>query len=248
MKTLLLILTVAMLAACSKPTAEHSHEHDQPPENGAQFKKDAGISLTDTMKKSIGLAVAEVGEVKVAPSFTVALHVMPGAGGLQQVAFSPAANEASGWLSAEQAALIKAGAEVELSADAPNAPRVKGVVKRIEKAPYQTLGDFEVAVESASPLEMGARVLATFRAPAGDAVTAIPRSALLKTAEGTFVYAVNGAFYVRTPVKVGAVSDEHAEITDGLYAGDQIVVTPVMSLWLAELQVLRGGKACTCGH
>jgi hypothetical protein len=38
------------------------------------------------------------------------------------------------------------------------------------------------------------------------------------------------------------------QITDGLYAGDQVVVQPVMSLWLAELQSLRGGKACADGH
>ena len=167
-------------------------------------------------------------------------------GGIQRVALASTANEASGWLTAEQAALMKPGAEIELRA--ADAPPTRGTVKRIEKAPYATLGDFELTVETATPLEIGARVSAMFRAPAGEAVTAVPRSALLKTAEGSFVYAVNGEFYVRTPVKVGAVSDEHVEITDGLYAGDQIVVSPVMSLWLAELQVLRGGKACTCGH
>ncbi|MEQ1862220.1 MAG: hypothetical protein ABMA13_20070 [Chthoniobacteraceae bacterium] len=242
MKTLILILTAASLAACHKPTANH----EQPPENGAQFKKDSGLSLTDTMKKALALQVAEVGEAKVAPSFTVALHVMAGAGGLQPVALSSSANEASGWLSAEQAALVKPGMEVELRA--ADFGQTRGTVKRLEKAPYQTLGDFEVTVETAAPLEIGQRVLATFRAAAGEAVTAIPRPALLKTAEGTFVYAVNGEFYVRTAVKVGAMSDEHAEITDGLYAGDQVVTSPVMSLWLAELQILRGGKACTCGH
>ncbi len=243
MKTLILILTAATLAACQKPTAEHS---GQPPENGAQYKKDKGLALTEAMKKAIALKVAEVEETKVAPSFTVALHVM--ADGIQRVAFSPTANAASGWLTAEQAALVKTGMEVELRAEAPGAPREAGVVKRVEKAPYQMLGDFEVTVESTTPLETGARVLATFHAPAGEAVAAIPRSALLKTAEGHFVYALNGEFYVRTPVKVGAVSDDHAEITDGLYTGDQIVVSPVMSLWLAELQVLRGGKACSCGQ
>jgi len=245
MKTLILILTAAALAACSKPTAEHAA---QPPENGAQYKKDKGLALTDAMKKAIALKVAEVEEAKVAPSFTVALHVMADGGGIQRVSFSPTANAASGWLTTEQAAIVKPGMEVELSTDTPGAPRERGVVKRVEKAPYQTLGDFEVSVESATPLPTGARVLATFHAPAGEAVTAIPRSALLKTAEGHFVYAVNADFYVRTPVKVGALSDDHAEITDGLYTGDEIVVSPVMSLWLAELQVLRGGKACTCGH
>lgn len=244
MKLLILILATAALAACSKPAAENA----APPENGAQYKKDKGLALTDAMKKAIALKVAEVEETKVAPSFTVALHVMADGGGIQRVAFSPTANAASGWLTAEQAALVKTGMEVELRTEAPGAPHETGVVKRVEKAPYQMLGDFEVTVESTTPLETGARVLATFHAPAGEAVTAIPRSALLKTAEGSFVYALNGEFYVRTPVKVGAVSDGHAEITDGLYTGDQIVVSPVMSLWLAELQVLRGGKACTCGH
>lgn len=245
MKRIILILTAAALAACQKPVAEHSAK---PPENGAQFKKDAGLSLTDAMKKSIGLKTAEVEEAKVAPSFTVALHVMAGTDGIQPVAFSPSANSASGWLTAEQAALVKPDMEVEFSTDNPAEPRERGVVKRVEKAPYQTLGDYEVSVESTAPLSVGTRLLATFHAPAGDAVTAIPRSALLKTAEGSFVYALNGEFYVRTPVKVGAQSEDHAEITEGLYTGDQIVVSPVMSLWLAELQILRGGKACTCGH
>ena len=233
MKTLFLasIALAAALALSGCGPAE-AKTTGQPPENGAQFKKDFGLTLTDTMKKAIALKVADVGEEKVAPSFTVAL--------------SASAHELSGWLTGAQAALVKPGAEVELRA--ADAPPTRGVVKRVEKAPYATLGDFELTVETATPLEIGARVSATFRAPAGEAVAAVPRSALLTTAEGSLVYAVNGAFYVRTPVKVGAVSDEHVEITDGLYAGDQVVVSPVMSLWLAELQVLRGGKACTCGH
>ena len=233
MKTLILA-SIALAAAftlsgCGPAEAKTS---ERPPENGAQFKTGVGVSLSDTMKKAIGLKVAEVGEAKIAPTFTVPL--------------SSSANEISGWLTAEQAALVKPGMKVELRTD--GAPQTRGTVKRIEKAPYATLGDFEVLVETATPLETGVRVQATFRATLGEAVTAVPRSALLKTAEGNFVYAVNGEYFVRTPVKVGAQSDDHAEITDGLYTGDQVVVSPVMSLWLAELQVLRGGKACTCGQ
>lgn len=230
-----LILTSIALAAalalsgCGPAEAKTS---ERPPENGAQFKKDQGVALTDVMKKAIGLKLAEVAEEKIAPSFTVAL--------------SSSANEVTGWLTAEQAALVKPGIELDLRP--ADAPMVRGTVKRVEKAPYATVGEFEVAVETATPLEAGVRVQATFRGSPGDAVTSVPRSALLKTAEGNFVYAVNGEYYVRTPVKVGAMGDAHAEITDGLYAGDQIVTSAVMSLWLAELQVLRGGKACTCGH
>ena len=233
MKTLILasiaIAAALTLSGCG-PAEARTDGH--PPESGATFKTGVGVSLTDTMKKAIALKVAEVGEAKVAPSFTVTL--------------SPSANELSGWLTAEQAALVKPGMKIELRAE--GAPQTRGTVKRIEKAPYATLGDFEIAVETAEPFETGVRVQATFRATPGEAVTAVPRSALLKTAEGHFVYAVNGEYFVRTPVKVGAMSEEHAEIADGLYAGDQIVVSPVMSLWLAELQVLRGGKACACGH
>jgi hypothetical protein len=247
MKTLLFasiaLAAAAALSGCGRTVATTTTERT--PKNGAQFKKDFCLTLTDSMKTAIALKVAGVEEAKVAPSFTVALHVMADGGGIQRVAFSPTANAAFGWLTAEQAAMVRPGMDVELRTDAVIE---RGVVKRVEKAPYQTLGDFEVTVESTTPLTAGARVLATFHAPASDAVTAIPRSALLKTAEGHFVYAVNGEFYVRTPVKLGAVSDDHAEIADGLYTGDEIVVSPVMSLWLAELQVLRGGKACSCGQ
>lgn len=233
MKTILLTLSAiaasALFSGCGPVEAKTT---ERPPENGAQFKKDAGLSLTDTMKKSIGLKVAEVAEAKVAPMFTTAL--------------SSSGNEVTGWLTAEQAAIAKPGLDVELRTN--DGKQTRGIIKRVEKAAYATVGDFEVSVETPAPTAAGTSMQATFHGKAGEAATSIPRSALLKTAEGHFVYAVNGEFYVRTPVKVGALNGESAEITDGLYSGDQIVVSPVMSLWLAELQVLRGGKACTCGH
>lgn len=80
------------------------------------------------------------------------------------------------------------------------------------------------------------------------AVVSIPRNALLKTIEGNFVYTVSGERLVRTAVKIGTANDAFVEITDGLYSGDQVAVQPVMTLWLAELQSLRGGKACADGH
>jgi hypothetical protein len=234
----LLILSGALGIAtlntsCLKAGAAAS-EHASAPENGAQFKKGEGLSLTDEMKKAIGLQIADVGEEKVSSAITVKLS-----------ALKP--HEASGWLPPQQAAQVKPGAEVELRPEG-NGPALKGTVQRVEQMPFGTLGDYEITIATAQPLKIGARLKATFQAPAGEAVAAIPRSALLKTAEGTFVYAVNGSFYVRTPVKTGAMNDALVEVTDGLYSGDQIVTTPVMSLWMAELQVLRGGKACTCGH
>ncbi len=232
MKLLLLTLLIpstALLSSCNESSANPSAEHATAPENGAQFKEGKGVALTALMAESIRLQTTEVAEEKIAPAFTITLQAMQ------------RGTEASGWLTEAQAARVQPGMSVELGS-------AKGSVLRIEKAPYVTLGDFEVTVKTSSPAEEGSSINATFRFPAGDAVTAIPKTALLTTAEGTFIYAKNDEFYLRTPVKVGAASGEHVEITDGLYTGDEIVTAPVMSLWLAELQILRGGKACNCGH
>lgn len=256
------LITAAAMAACSKHPAGEQHaanedkakagaEKTEGAGDAVQLKEGHGLALHPKIKENIGLKVAEVSEEQVAPQFTAPLHVIQGAdSGLRQVAFTPGSGtEASGWVTADKAAQIKPGQEIELRAQGGLGESVeKGIVKRVEKSSYATLGDFEVVVETEAPFDTGTRLNATFRAPAGDAVPAVPRSALLKTAEGWFVYAVNESFYLRTPVKVGAMNEELAEITDGLYAGDQIVVSPVNSLWMAELQILRGGKACTCGH
>ena len=100
--------------------------------------------------------------------------------------------------------------------------------------------------QASEPLSEGTPIRTTFNIPAGDPVSAIPRSALLTTVEGTYAFVKNDAFFVRTPIKIGAANSQHIAVTDGLYTGDEIVTSGVMQLWLAELQFLRGGKACTC--
>lgn len=233
---LLFIPLAVLLTNCSKSTASITADDDDAgssTESGAQFKEGHGLSLTPLMSKAIGLQTAEVQEQKIAPMFTTALQTIE------------RGNVASGWITEPQAALLQPGMEMELDYAGGKST---GKVLRLEKSPYATLGDFEVTVQTVAPVNAGTAITATFRFPAGDAVPSIPKSALLTTAEGTFVYAKNDQFYLRTPVKVGARSNDGVEITDGLYAGDEIVSSAVMSLWLAELQVLRGGKSCTCGH
>ena len=201
------------------------------PENGAQFKKGQGLSLTEEMSKAIGLKIEDVGEMKIASAITLNVS-------------GETQNTATGWVTPEQARAIREGIEVELHGDTT----FKGIVEKIEANPLGVMGDSEITITTTEKLTVGQPLKAVLRQPAGDEVAVVPAAALLKTAEGSFVYAVNGDFYVRTPVKTGVTDDKFVEITDGLYAGDQIVTTPVMSLWMAELQVLSGGKACTCGH
>lgn len=237
MKMLLTIASLfalaGMLSSCTESKA--SIAAAPTPENGAQFKEGQGLSLTETMAEAIDLKVAEVQEETIAPVFTAELQSVH------------RGKEASGWMSAEQAERVTLGMKADLKL-AGAAETISGKVLRIERSAFAAGGDYEVVVESPSELDPGVSVAATFRLKADGNLTAIPKSALLSTAEGHFVYAKNGEYYVRTAVKIGAVGEEHVEILDGLYTGDEIVTSPVMSLWLAELQSLRGGKACNCGH
>ncbi len=224
-------LTLAVLPSCTESEASAAAT-ERPPENGAQFKKGEGLSLTDEMAKSIGLQTADVEEHKIASRLTFALQPGPGT------------NEATGWITATQAEKIQPGQVVELSGN----PGTKGKVSDIAKHALSGLVDFEITVTTDTAMEDSNEVEASVVLPETEAAASIPRSALLSTAEGYFVYAKNGKFFFRMGVTVGAMNDDHVEITEGLYAGDEVVTTPVMSLWMAELQVLRGGKACTCGH
>ncbi len=198
------------------------------PENGAQFRKGQGLSLTDEMKKSIGFKTAEVTEEEISSTITLDLT-------------ATTTHEARGPLTPLQGTSIKSGMEITIAS-------IKGTVKSVEKIPFGAPGDLEAIVSISESLAPGNSYQGTVHLPSTGPVAAVPASALLTTAEGTFVYALNEKAYIRTPVKTGASNDKFVEITEGLYSGDEIVTTPVMSLWMAELQVLRGGKACTCGH
>jgi len=224
-------LTIAVLPSCTESDA-NAVATERPPENGAQFKKGEGLSLTDEMSRSIGLQTAEVEEQKIASRLQFTLQPRPGT------------NEATGWLNASQAEKIQPGAVVEFAGQ----PGTKGKVNSVEKHALSALVDFEIIVETDTTLVGSGEIQAAVVLPETEAASSIPRSALLSTAEGYFVYAKNGKFFFRMGVTVGAMNDDRVEITVGLYAGDEVVTTPVISLWMAELQVLRGGKACTCGH
>lgn len=70
---------------------------------------------------------------------------------------------------------------------------------------------------------------------------AIPRSALLETANGSFVYKVEGAYFRREEVTTAAVNTDWAALSSGLREGDVIVASPVSQLWLTELRLTKGG-------
>lgn len=240
MKSSIVVMLLSMSAmallgtSCQKSDAAAAQTEEKAPENAARFKTGEGVSLSQEMKKAIGLEVVEVGEEKINVSIRLNFTAI-------------SATQARGTISPEQAAMIKPGTDILLVSDSLDS-KVKGRVSGVEKILFGMPGDLEVIVSTEPKLLPGSSWKSDLEIPSSGAVTVIPVSALLKTAEGHFVYTVNGQFYVRSPVKTARGDDRFVEITDGLYSGDQVVAKPVMSLWLAELQVLRGGKSCTCGH
>jgi hypothetical protein len=79
-------------------------------------------------------------------------------------------------------------------------------------------------------------------------VAAIPADALLRTVKGDFVYVANGDWFLRTPIKVGSSDNGWLEVSEGLYEGDEIAVSGVKALWLAEVHAVNGGVSCAHGH
>jgi hypothetical protein len=111
-------------------------------------------------------------------------------------------------------------------------------------ATYKAGHGLQLTPIAASFIALAAADVVTRDFGAAKGATAIPATALLRTVKGDFVYVVNGEWFLRTPVKLGAADSSHLAVEDGLYEGDKIVIRGVRELWLAELQAVNGGVGC----
>lgn len=221
---------------------DDGHGHGEESPSGASFKAGKGVIVTEETKKLLGVEVADVTEHQLPNQirFTVQVFGEKHHHLLNSEDHTGCDVHGSGFVSTNTAAVVKAGQPVQLL-KTTNAP-LGGVVLAVQKA--LALGESEIIIgvsNSTAALKPGEFVPARINLPRAEAVPTIPQSALLRTSEGTFVYAVNGDAYFRTAVKVGSEADGWVEITDGLLAGDQVVTKPVQTLWLIELRATKGG-------
>lgn len=229
--------------------AEHAHES----EAGVTFNAKKGLRVPPETAKFIGLQVADVEERKIAAAFQFSAQVYRAASEAQFASLQPGGRPdalASGNVSPSDAAKLSDNQTVSVQSTEGGVSlpgRVVALKRDLEKASGQVEVLLAIA-DGPQPLASGTSVSVNVPLGGERNVVSIPRSALFRTTEGDFVYTVSGEHFMRAPVKLGVVNHEFVEITDGLYAGDQIVVKPVMTLWMAELQSLRGGKACADGH
>ncbi len=221
---------------------DDGHEHGAEAPSGASFKAGQGVLVTDESKKLLGIEVAEVSERMLPNQIRITVQIFG-------EKHHPRLNiedhtdcdvHGSAFLATNMTAQVTAGQPVQLLHDT-NRP-LGGIVLAVQKSP--ALGESEVVIgisNATTTLRPGEFVPARINLPRGQAVMVVPQSALLRTVEGSFVYAVNGHAYFRTAVKVGTEADGWVEITDGLLAGDQVVTQPVQTLWLIELRATKGG-------
>lgn len=203
---------------------------------GPQYSAKKGLLLPEATRRSLGVKIVEVAEQKIAATIEMQLRVYE---------VTKNTSLASGTVTPEQAKKLKAGEPMVIRVgDGRNITgRITALNDRLQKA----TGMMEVLAEfpnAAAKFAVGDFLPASGTLESSESVVTVPRAALLQCSDGYSVYTVSGEHLMRTPVKVGTVNAELAEIKDGLYAGDQVVLQPVMSLWLTELATVKGGQAC----
>jgi len=228
-----------------KPDAHgHSHGHGGGDEasSSASFKAGNGITLTEEGKTLLGLEIADVSEILPTNQVSLSIQLFREqhrhAGDTQN--HDACYIEGAGWIPTNTAALLKPGLPVFWISGTNSMPGA--VVLSVKRSWGSAEAEIVVGISNASPLlKPGAFTPISIVIPGVAMAPAVPASALLRTSEGAFVYAVNGDAYLRTPVSVGVQSGGWVVINDGLLAGDQVVTRPVETLWLIELRATKGG-------
>ena len=248
-------LLVLLGAGCSRkesdghagPSAALVHEAEPP--SGATFKAGRGVWLQDDIRRILQLETAEVSEQKLPREvhFTAQVFGEVHAAGSPVSEHAECVARASASLASGRVEGFAPGQAVILMPK--RGEPLHGSIQQIHST--STPGDAELILAispAGTRLQPGDFLAVTATISRAENVMVVPRSALLRTPEGTFVYALNGESFYRTAVKVGGGSGSLVEITDGLLAGDSVVITPVEMLWLIELRATKGGAGCTDGH
>lgn len=221
---------------------DDGHGHGEEPPSGTSFKAGKGVTVTDETRKILGVEVADVTEQRLPLQlrFNVQVFGEKHHHAIRSDDHAGCDVHGSGFVPLAKAAALRAGQPVQIQTRTNES--LAGVVLAVEKV--LSLGESEVIVgltNATDKLKPGEFLAAVITLPREESVTVIPRSALLRTSEGTFVYAANGDAFARTAVKVGSEADGLLEITDGLLSGDTVVTRPVETFYLIELRATKGG-------
>ena len=256
LKSLALLLAVHALVACGKRTravpGSSSHGHGHGHEEGAvNFERGKGVILPAETLSSLGVTAEEVAERELRPVVTITAQVYRGAEEPTSVTGRYRTGHAYASAAVSPATLGKEGIhsilEVRVRRAGPDTAEREARVIAVDESLVQASRTIEVLLEipdETRSLAVTGFVTAIIRLKAAGMVTAIPRSALLRAAEGNFVYVRNGKHLLRTEVQTGAADGDWIEVKDGLLPGDLFAAQGVEALWLTELRAVKGGGHC----
>lgn len=221
----------------------HGHEAEAHPPGAIEYSEQSGLHVPAETAREIGLQVAE-------PEIGVIESEIRFAARVFELRADPVSLTSkpwlSGWITHPQSLSLQEGTPIDAMHQGQRIQGRIAVQRPLGMGPYE---DSEVLIELQSlpqGLKTGDFLEIQARSTLTTPITTVPRSALIRSIEGDFVYTANGDHFVRTPVGLGKLGRERAEIREGLYEGDRIVVGGVLALWMTEIESLRGGKAC--GH
>lgn len=261
------IIVAAFLAGCGRHDhahdhhdhdvhggQSHGHDHGRPAahgddpgtdhehSSGVEFVQGRGLVIPPATRQSIGLRTVRAERRAVPREIRFTVQVFG-----EQHRHHAIENDHSGCdvhgsalLPHERSQQIEAGQRVELLGRTNGSPQ--GVVLAASQAP--ALGELELVIgfsNAAAMLRPGDFLPARVRIDREAHVVAIPAEAVLRTAEGTFVYVEADAAFQRRRVLVGSEADGWSEIVTGLSESEIVAREPVQTLWLAELRATRGG-------
>lgn len=195
--------------------AEHGHAGEAGP---VRFQEDSGLQLSAETSAALGLETETVAARTVRHTYELTASVFDA---------GPPARASS---------LVPAGIADDLERHPPAEARILAIHRELAPAMQQV--EIVFAVPGNPPA--GSTISLSLRGPAGTG-PAVPRSALLRNATGSFVYVVRGEHLRRTPVNPGRDDGAYLEILDGIRTGDVVVTAGVEQLWLTELRLTKGG-------
>lgn len=218
-------------------------------DNIGNFQKGKGVLFSKETMNSLDIRMAEVGERDMESVVVATAQVYRSADETSSAdgTFKTGHAYASAPIAVGMTNVVKESQRITIQMPNTNGDGGSAHLMRMDDSLKSAAQIVEALLEIPDPsnsLGVGSSIKTTFHRGNNQRAMAVPRSALLKTTEGEFVYVQSGKHLLRTAVKVGESNDEWVEIKDGLYAGDRVVTQPVMSLWQTELAATKGGQAC----
>ncbi len=244
-----LALLLLGIAGCSKRQAADPHAGHGDEEGSVNFEAGKGVIFTRETMDSLGIQVVEVGERELDSVLVVMAQVYRSADETSSASgtFKTGHAYAAALIAVSMTNVVNESRRITIQMPNMNGSERSARLMRVDdslKSATQTVEALLEIPDTSNSLVVGLSVKATFHHGGRRSVMAVPRSALLKTAEGNFVYTQNEKHLLRTPVQVGTGNADWVEIKDGLLEGDAIASNKTETLWLTELRATKGGGHC----